>query len=78
MARAAVTAAESVRAPLRGQPAGTIEEAELVSAWLERPGIRLVECQGEWAWPLHATIAAGDLPRYAWGDDTTAIPRMGS
>ncbi|WP_232548551.1 DEDD exonuclease domain-containing protein [Propioniciclava soli] len=65
VARDAVTAAERVERPVPGLPAATIEEAERVAAWLERPGVRLIEIEGEWSWPLHGAIALGDLPRHA-------------
>ncbi|WP_342372015.1 DEDD exonuclease domain-containing protein [Propioniciclava soli] len=65
VARDAVTAAERVERPVPGLPAATIEEAERVAAWLERPGVRLLEIEGEWSWPLHGSIALDDLPRHA-------------
>ena len=65
VARDAVLAAEQIPAPLRGLPAATIEEAERVAAWLERPGSRIIEIIGDWAWPVHGSIALADLPRLA-------------
>ena len=52
-------------APPAGQPAASIEEVERVAAWLERPGVRIIDIDGDWAWPLHGTIGAADLPRHA-------------
>jgi DNA polymerase III subunit epsilon len=33
-------------------PAAHPEETELVLNWLEQPGVRLVELEGTWAWPI--------------------------
>ena len=63
VARDAVRAAEHVPAPLPGMPAATVEEVERVGAWLERS--RIIEIEGDWAWPLHGSIALADLPRHA-------------
>lgn len=76
VARDAVTAAETVRTPAGGQPAATIEEVERVAAWLERPGVRLIECDDAWAWPLHGAVAPADLPRHVLGPAGADIPRM--
>ncbi len=65
VARDAVRAAESVAAPLAGHPAATVEEAERIAAWLESPGVRIMDVRGDWAWPLHGSISIGDLPRHA-------------
>ena len=88
VARDAVTAAEWVATPPPGQPAATIEEAERVAAWLERPGVRLLECEDEWAWPLHAAVGVDDLPQHVLGSvgppgrvpgaDVAGFPRMGA
>ncbi len=67
VARAAVTAAETVPPPAGPAPAATVEETERIAAWLERPGVRLIEVDGDWCWPLHASITAGQLPGYALG-----------
>jgi len=53
IAREAVAVAESVQAPLPPQPAATIEETERIADWLEQPGVRLIEIDGDWMWPLH-------------------------
>ena len=65
VARDAVRAAEHVPVPTPGKPAATTEEAERVAAWLESPGTRIIEADGDWCWPLHGTIALGDLARHA-------------
>ncbi len=64
-----VAAAETVVAPPRGIPAGTWEEAERVATWLELPGVRLLETDGEWAWPLHAGLPAEQLASELLGGD---------
>ncbi len=33
-------------------PSATAEETERVLRWLEKPGVRLIDVQGEWACPL--------------------------
>lgn len=57
----AVVAAETVLCPAAGLPAASVEEAERVSAWLEQPGVRLIEVDGEWSWPVGAGVAEGAL-----------------
>ncbi len=61
VAEDAVLLAESVPAPSSGAAAFP-EESELVATWLEQPGVRLIDIEGDWSWPLHTTIAAEDLP----------------
>jgi DNA polymerase-3 subunit epsilon len=39
-------------------PAAHPEETELILNWLERPGTRLVELDGEWAWPAGGAAQA--------------------
>ncbi|MBK8463420.1 MAG: DEDD exonuclease domain-containing protein [Nigerium sp.] len=63
--RDAALAGEQVVAPPAGQPAASIDEVERVAAWLERPGVRIIDIDGDWAWPLHGTIGRADLPRHA-------------
>ncbi|MFT4294763.1 MAG: DEDD exonuclease domain-containing protein [Micropruina sp.] len=65
VARAAVAAAEQVSAPVGPQPAAIAEETERIASWLERPGVRLIEIDGEWSWPLHIGLAEGELARHA-------------
>lgn len=67
VARQAVAVAETVPAPAAPAPAATIEEAERIAAWLERPGVRLIDIDGDWSWPLHAGLADGDLARILLG-----------
>ena len=65
VARDAVAAAEQVVQPVPGMPAATLEETQRIAAWLERPGVRLMDVDGEWSWPLYGSIAVEDLPKHA-------------
>lgn len=54
--------AEHVSAPATGLlPAAIIEETEIIARWLESPGVRLVEVDGEWSWPVRGGAAYADL-----------------
>ena len=61
LAEESVLLAESVPRPRSGTAAFP-EEIEQVACWLEQPGVRLIDIQGDWMWPLHTTVAAEDLP----------------
>lgn len=61
VAAALPDASETVLAPAGGIPAGSVEEAERIAAWLESPGVRLIAVDGEWSWPLHAALTPADL-----------------
>lgn len=74
LARRLVTQAETVLPPAHGLPACSIEEAERVAAWLETPGTRLIDIDGEWSWPVHAGVVLDAMPE-AEGSD--ADPRDG-
>lgn len=65
VAQAACACAETVTAPIGPQPAATIEEAERIADWLEQPGVRFIDVDGEWAWPLHAGHRLTGLPELA-------------
>jgi DNA polymerase-3 subunit epsilon len=54
--------AETVRAAPGPVPAATAEETEKVLRWLESPGIRLVDVDGEWICPVGG--ATRHLPLY--------------
>jgi DNA polymerase-3 subunit epsilon len=58
VARDAVAVAEWVARPLGPAPAAIVEETERIADWLERPGVRLIEVEGEWSWPLRIGPAA--------------------
>ncbi|HHV20532.1 MAG TPA: DEDD exonuclease domain-containing protein [Propionibacterium sp.] len=63
LARETVALAETVTAPLAPEPAGTVEEAERIADWLERPGVRLIEIDGDWFWPRHAGLETDEFAR---------------
>ena len=67
LARDLVTAAETVIPDPSGLPPCSIEEAERVAAWLEQPGVRIIDIDGEWAWPLHVGLSAGQYAERALG-----------
>lgn len=67
VAREAVGRAETVLPPVGGWPAGSVEECERIAAWLELPGVRLMQVDGDWAWPIHVGLGEGDLARYSLG-----------
>ncbi|MDR0489444.1 MAG: DEDD exonuclease domain-containing protein [Propionibacteriaceae bacterium] len=54
LAEGAVATAKTVTPRVEGQPAGTVEEAELIAAWMESDGVRLIDLDGIWGWPAHA------------------------
>ena len=58
VARDAVTVAEWVAPPVGPAPAAIVEETERIADWLERPGVRIIEIEGEWSWPLRIGPAA--------------------
>ncbi|MGJ6981007.1 DEDD exonuclease domain-containing protein [Aestuariimicrobium soli] len=65
VAREAVALAESVPDGPAWLPAATIEEAERVASWMELPGVRLIEIDGEWSWPARIGLADGELAHVA-------------
>ncbi len=77
VARSAVASAEQVARPVGPQPAATTEETERIAAWLERPGVRLIEIEGEWSWPLHIGLAEGELARHALDGAPVPTPQAG-
>lgn len=64
--------AETVLPAPHDLPACSIEEAERVAAWCERPGVRLIEIDGEWSMPLHIGLSQADLPRLTLGQQPAA------
>lgn len=66
-AAAAVATAETVPRPAAGLPAGSVEECERIAAWLERPGVRLLETDGEWSWPTGAGLTPENLAKEVLG-----------
>jgi DNA polymerase-3 subunit epsilon len=51
-------AGEHVAPAAAPMPAAHPEETEEVLRWLEQPGIRLVDLEGQWATPLHGALGA--------------------
>jgi DNA polymerase-3 subunit epsilon len=49
-----VATAKTVEAAVGGMPAGSIEEAELIATWMESDGVRLIDLDGVWGWPVHS------------------------
>ena len=72
VAEEAVRLAETVLPSPQQLPAGSVEEAERIAAWLERPGVRLLEIDGDWSMPLHCGLNEADLPRLALGAGGTS------
>lgn len=71
-AEEAAAHAETVLPQVGDWPAGSIEEAERVAAWMELPGVRLIDTDGEWSWPLHAGLPEGALPHELLGEQPLA------
>lgn len=67
VARDLVAVAEWVAAPSGPAPAAIIEETERIADWLELPGVRLIEIDGDWCWPLGIGPSAGEQLRAASG-----------
>jgi DNA polymerase-3 subunit epsilon len=47
-----------VARPVGPAAAAIVEETERIADWLERPGVRLIDVDGEWSWPLRIGPAA--------------------
>ncbi|MDR0783393.1 MAG: DEDD exonuclease domain-containing protein [Propionibacteriaceae bacterium] len=54
IAEIATQAARCVTPEVAGMPAGSLAEAELIAAWMEKPGVRLMSIDGVWGWPTHS------------------------
>lgn len=67
VARDAVVTAETVLPGLGPTAAALVEETERIAAWLEQPGVRLIEIEGDWVWPLHIGVAESRLSSLALG-----------
>ena len=67
VARDAVAAAESVRPAVLPQPAALIEETERIAGWLEQAGVRIIDIEGEWAWPLFGGLDDAALAAHLLG-----------
>lgn len=53
--------AQTVRPPVGPHPDGLIEETGLIASWLEQPGVRFIDTDGEWSWPRHVVIEESEL-----------------
>ncbi|MBO0900116.1 DEDD exonuclease domain-containing protein [Cellulomonas sp. zg-ZUI22] len=75
---------EHVAPPVAPATAAHPEETDLLLTWLEQPGVRLVEVDGEWSSPVRAAQAVRDVaaavaldlvaPRAPLVDDTPGSP----
>ncbi len=68
VARDAVATAETVVPGVGPAGSALVEETERVAAWLELPGVRLIEIDGTWSWPVHGGLADGQLGELALGE----------
>ena len=57
---ALVASAEHVQAPPWPAPAAIVEETEIIARWLESPGVRLVDVDGDWSCPVRGAAAYGE------------------
>jgi DNA polymerase-3 subunit epsilon len=73
VARSLVATAETVPPPIGPQSAATVEETLRIAAWLERPGVRLIETDGDWAWPLHGVLSHDALVEQLLGDGPESL-----
>ena len=67
VAEDAVTLAATVLPGPHDLPVGTVEEAERIADWLETPGTRIIEIDGEWSWPVFAGVDDASMPGLIWG-----------
>jgi len=70
VAEQAVRMAATVPPGLHGLPAGSVEEAERIADWLETPGTRLIDIDGDWSWPVFAGVDDATLPALVWASAT--------
>ena len=71
VAQDAVRLAATVLPGPHGLPAGSVEEAERIADWLETPGTRLIDIDGDWSLPAFAGIDDASLPALIWGEVST-------
>lgn len=69
-----VASAETVLPGVGPLPAATAEETEKVLRWLEKPGIRLIDIDGEWTCPLAGATRHLSLHDAASQSRLTLIP----
>lgn len=51
-----VDQAATIRPKIAGLPAGSAEECARIVAWLTRPGIRLMDIDGDWSMPIYSYL----------------------
>lgn len=51
-----VDQAATIRPKIAGLPAGSAEECARIIAWLTRPGIRLMDIDGDWSMPIYSYL----------------------
>ena len=75
---ALVASAETVEPGPGPLPAALAEETEVILRWLDQPGTRLVELDGQWAVPLHGAESVKERIDTAYGyDGPTAEKGLG-
>lgn len=57
---ALAASAEHVAPATAPLPAAIVEETEIIARWLETPGVRLVDLDGEWSCPVRGAAAYGE------------------
>ncbi|QDP97636.1 DEDD exonuclease domain-containing protein [Microlunatus elymi] len=67
VARALIATAETVPAPIGPQSGATVEETLRIADWMEQPGVRLIDIDGDWAWPLHGVLSHEQLVGHVLG-----------
>jgi len=73
VARMLVATAETVPEPTGPQSAATVEETLRIADWLEQPGVRLIDIDGDWAWPLYGVLSHDALVDELLGQDSGAL-----
>ncbi|MBO0812781.1 MAG: endonuclease, partial [Microlunatus sp.] len=73
VARMLVATAETVPEPTGPQSAATVEETLRIADWLERPGVRLIAIDGDWAWPLYGVLSHDALVDQLLGPQSAAL-----
>ncbi len=68
--------AETVLPPPAATPAGSVEEAERIASWLETPGLRVLDVDGEWSWPIGACLGEAELVAALTGSASGGAPAV--